>query len=201
MTKQKKGFRTIDLTLGALFVGLMAIGANIVVWLPFLKVTFAGATVEITLQTFFATLAGLMLGKRLGAFSMIVYALVGIIGVPVFAGMQAGVAQLVTPTGGFILSFIFVAWVSGWILEKRNSSTFATYVTASFGGLFCNYMIGTTYMYFALNLWIGGSISYTTAWAMMLPFLIKDIGLTFLVATLARVLVKRVQFSIKPFTA
>ncbi|QHS23117.1 biotin transporter BioY [Virgibacillus sp. MSP4-1] len=192
--KSKNGFHTIDLTLGALFVGLMAIGANIIVWLPFLKVTFGGATVEITLQTFFATLAGLMLGRRLGAFSMFVYCMVGFIGVPVFAGMQGGFAQLMTPTGGFILSFIFVAWIAGYIVDKSSSPSFATYITASFAGLLVNYGIGTSFLYLALNTWIGGAISYGGAWAMMLPFLIKDIGLTFLVASLAVILVKRVSF-------
>ncbi|SES64728.1 biotin transport system substrate-specific component [Salinibacillus kushneri] len=196
--KSGNGFRTIDLTLGALFVGLMAIGANIVVWLPFLKITFGGATVELTLQTFFATLAGLMLGKRLGAFSMFVYCMIGIIGVPVFAGMQAGFAQLITPTGGFILSFMFVAWIAGYIVEKSPSSSFATYLLSSFTALVVNYGIGTTYLYFALNTWIGGSISYVGSWAMMLPFLIKDLGLTFLVASLAVVLVKRVSLTFKP---
>ena len=53
--------RPIDLTFGAMFVCLMAIGANITVWFPFLAIPIGGATVHVSLQTFFAILAGMML--------------------------------------------------------------------------------------------------------------------------------------------
>ncbi len=60
----------LDLALAAMFVALMAIGANIVSWAPFLQV----AGIPLSMQPFFAILAGLLLGSRLGALSMTVYA-------------------------------------------------------------------------------------------------------------------------------
>ncbi|KAF0821696.1 hypothetical protein ABE29_06425 [Cytobacillus firmus] len=72
----KTGLRTIDLTLAGMFVALMAVGANITSFVPFLVI----GGVPITLQTFFAILAGAILGSRLGAITMAVY---------VFAGLMA----------------------------------------------------------------------------------------------------------------
>src|SRR5690625_6093871 len=74
-------FTPINLTLGSLFVALTAIGANITSIIPGLSV----GGVPITLQTFFAVLAGLVLGSKLGAFSMFVYMMLGLVGAPVFA--------------------------------------------------------------------------------------------------------------------
>ena len=81
-----KRFRTLDLTLAGMFAALMAIGANITSWAPFLQV----GGVPLSLQPFFVILAGLLLGSRMGSISMIVYVLIGIAGAPVFAQFKAG---------------------------------------------------------------------------------------------------------------
>lgn len=187
-----KKLRTIDLTFGAVFVCLMAIGANITVWFPVLAVPIGGATVPLSLQTFFATIAGLMLGKRLGSFAMMTYILVGMAGVPVFAQMKAGPMQLISPTGGFIISFIFVAFFTGLIAERHNKPSYPIYTVASFIGLIVNYVIGVTYMYVAMNTWLELQITYSLAWSGMIPFLIKDAGLACLAALFMAGLAKRV---------
>src|SRR5699024_10280492 len=134
-----KDLRPINMTYGAVFVCLMAIGANITVWFPMLAVPIGGAAVPLSLQTFFATIAGLMLGKRIGAISMITYILVGMAGVPVFAQMKAGPMQLISPTGGFIISFIFVAFFAGLVAERSNKPSVPMYGLASIVGLMFNY--------------------------------------------------------------
>ncbi|WP_010095010.1 biotin transporter BioY [Ornithinibacillus scapharcae] len=192
-----KRLKPIEITVGALFVCLMAIGANITVWFPFLAIPIGGATVPLSLQTFFAILAGLMLGKRLGSFAMITYILVGIVGVPVFAGMKAGPMQLATPTGGFIISFVFIALLSGWLVERHRNPTVPTYVLASCLGLAANYVIGVSLMYLAMNTWLELEISYVTAWAGMIPFLIKDIALSFLAGIFAVRIANRIPMNWK----
>ncbi|GAB3047593.1 biotin transporter BioY [Virgibacillus ainsalahensis] len=177
-----RSLRPIDLTFGSVFVCLMAIGANITVWFPFLAVPIGGATVPLSLQTFFAILAGLMLGKKLGAISMLTYTLIGMAGVPVFSGLTGGPMAIITPTGGFILSFIFIAFVVGWITETIHRKNVITYTAVAFVGLFINYGIGVSYMYLAMNTWLELSISYTLAWTGMIPFLIKDAAFTCLAA-------------------
>lgn len=111
-----RNIKAIDLTMMALFAALMMIGANITSFAPFMVIN----GVPITLQTVFAVLAGAVLGKRLGAISMTVYALIGIIGVPVFAQFKGGSETIFSPTFGFILSFILAAYITGWIIEKRK---------------------------------------------------------------------------------
>ncbi|MFD1361445.1 biotin transporter BioY [Lentibacillus salinarum] len=184
--------RTVDLTFGAVFVCLMAIGANITVWFPVLALPIGGATVPLSLQTFFATIAGLMLGKKRGSIAMMTYILVGMAGVPVFAQMKAGPMQLISPTGGFILSFIFVAFFTGLIAERSRKPSIPAYTVASLVGLAFNYGIGVTYMYLAMNTWLALAISYPVAWASMMPFLIKDAGLACLAALFMVSLAKRV---------
>ncbi|GAA3320013.1 hypothetical protein GCM10020331_029280 [Ectobacillus funiculus] len=103
-------FRTVDLTLAAMFVALMAIGANITSWAPFFYRWQAYLYLWVH---FFAILAGLLLGSRLGAFSLLVYTLVGAAGVPVFAKFGAGFGAVFGPTGGFILSYIAAAYAAG----------------------------------------------------------------------------------------
>lgn len=169
-----KNLRPIDLTYGAVFVCLMAIGANITVWFPFLAVPIGGASIPLSLQTFFAVLAGLMLGRKLGTIAMIAYTFVGLAGVPVFSNLHAGPVALLEPTGGFIISFIFVAFFAGWISMKNQQRALYLYITAAFVGLVFNYGIGVSYMYLAMNGWLDLPIPYAAAWISMIPFLIKD---------------------------
>ncbi|MGP4073001.1 biotin transporter BioY [Piscibacillus sp. B03] len=171
-------FKTLDLTLGAVFVVLMMIGANIAFWFPAFKITYASGEVPITLQTLFAIMAGLILGKKLGAFSMIVYLLVGIAGVPVFAQMSAGATALISPTGGFLISFIFVAFIAGYIVEKASQPKVSIYLIATFAGLMTNYVIGTPFMYLSLNYISEVAISMKASVISMIPFFIKDFIIT-----------------------
>lgn len=185
--------RPIELTYGAVFVCLMAIGANITVWFPMLAVPIGGATVPLSLQTFFSIMAGLMLGRKLGSLSIMTYILVGVAGVPVFAGLKAGPMMLVSPTGGFIISFVFVAFFVGLIAEKMKRTTIPVYVTASVIGLIVNYVIGVTYMYVAMNTWLELDITYRIAWTGMIPFIIKDAALAVLAAVFVVQIAKRIS--------
>ena len=184
--------KPIDLSFGAIFVCLMAIGANITVWFPILAVPIGGATVPLSLQTFFAILAGFILGHKLGAFAMITYTFVGLAGVPVFASLSAGPMAIISPTGGFIISFIFVAYIVGKIAHRSTNSSLVNYTIAAFIGLIINYLIGVTYMYIAMNVWLHLPISYSVAWLGMIPFFIKDSALTILAALFFVSFAKRV---------
>lgn len=174
-----KQIRVLDITLIGMFVALMSIGANITAWAPFLQI----GGVPITLQTFFCFLAGALLGSRRGAIVMIVYLFVGLIGMPVFAGFKGGLGAVVSPTFGFIISFIFTAYVTGKVIESKEHPTLITFILASIIGLFFNYMIGTNYMYFALAFFMDAteSVSYIGTWLVMLVYLPVDL-LTILAA-------------------
>lgn len=174
----KQIFRAVDITYVAMFAALMAIGANATSLITI-------GTVPLTLQTFFAILAGALLGSRLGSLSMVVYTLIGLVGAPVFAQLT-GTAILTKPTFGFVISFIVLAYVSGKIVETKTKPTLKTFFIACFIGLIINYVIGTTYLYFSLKYFLGSmeNLSYIEAWKMMLLFIYKDIILTFIAAIL-----------------
>ncbi len=95
-----------QLVLAALFAAVTAVLAYIRIPLPF-------SPVPITGQTFGLMLAGLLLGPRLGALSQAVYLLMGVVGLPVFAGGQAGLAVLLGPTGGYLWGHVAGAYLAG----------------------------------------------------------------------------------------
>ncbi|WNF36336.1 biotin transporter BioY [Bacillaceae bacterium IKA-2] len=174
----KQRFRTVDITYVAMFAALMAIGANAT---SFIMI----GPVPLTLQTFFAILAGALLGSRLGSMSMIIYTLVGFMGVPVFAQMSGGFATLTKPTFGFIISFIIIAYVAGKIVESKPKPTLVTFFIACYVGLILNYLIGTTYLFASLKYFLGmEQLTYLSAWKMMVIFIYKDIVVTFIAALL-----------------
>lgn len=170
------------------FVALMAIGANITSFVPFMVI----GGVPITLQTFFAILAGVILGSRLGAIALTVYTFVGLVGVPVFAQFGGGFATIVKPTFGFIVSYILVAYVCGKIVEKKQS--LPTFITAALVGLVINYVLGTNLMYYAYKFWASApeGFTYKMAWMWMVVPLPKDIILAVFAGILAHRLEKTV---------
>lgn len=177
----KQRGKTFNLIIGAMFVALTAIGANMTSIVPFLVV----GGVPITLQTFFAVLSGLVLGSRLGAFTMFVYMMLGLVGAPVFAQFKGGAAMILSPTFGFIISFILVAYVAGKIAESRR--TLPMYVTAALVAMAINYVVGTHWMYAAYIFWFQApaEFSYKLAWLWMAVPLPKDIALSILAGAFA----------------
>jgi len=181
-------FRALDITLVGMFVALMAIGANITSFVPFMVV----GGVPITLQTFFAILAGAILGSRLGSISMFVYMLVGLVGVPIFAQFGAGLSIIFKPTFGFIISYIFTAFIIGKIVEKKK--TMAAFIISALIGMAVNYLFGTNWMYFAYKLWSAApeGFTYKMAWLWMVAPLPKDIILAVFAGIMAHRLEKTV---------
>ncbi|QBP06966.1 biotin transporter [Virgibacillus phage Mimir87] len=170
----KTNWSALSISTGSVFVAMTAIGANITSIAPFMVV----GGVPITLQTFFAVLAGIVLGSRLGAFSMFVYMMLGLVGAPIFAQFKGGVAVFFSPTFGFILSFILVAYVAGKLVEKKRC--LSMYITAALIGMAINYVFGTNWMYAAYLFWFDApdGFTYRLAWAWMMVPLPKDIILS-----------------------
>ncbi len=72
-------------------------------------VTIPVFAIPFTLQTFAVAFVGALLGWKKGTAAVAVYVLMGIVGVPVFAGFKSGVVALAEPTGGYIVGFVFLA--------------------------------------------------------------------------------------------
>ena len=126
----------------ALFAALTAAGALLAIPLPI-------SPVPITLQLVFTLMAGMLLGARYGAFSQLVYVLMGVIGLPVFAKGSAGLGILLGPTGGYLIGFIAAAAVTGAIAAGVRRFTQVRYwrlfgyILAAFLGVAIMYTLGT----------------------------------------------------------
>jgi len=97
----------------SLFVALCA---RISLPLPF-------TPVPLTLQNFGVLLVGLTLGSRGGFAALALYLTEGLLGMPVFSPTgPGGLAQLLGPTGGFLLAYPLVAGLAGWVWERGNKS-------------------------------------------------------------------------------
>jgi len=116
------GAKQVALVVGAsLFVALCA---RVTLPLPF-------TPVPLTLQNFGVLLVGLTLGSRRGFAALALYLAEGMAGLPVFSPTgPGGIAQLVGPTGGFLLAYPIVAGIAGWILEQGRR-TLTRALTAS----------------------------------------------------------------------
>lgn len=187
MFKIDSSNKTLRLTVGALFVALIAVGANLTSMFPFLVV----GGVPITLQAFFSVLAGLMLGSRLGAFTLFVYTVLGLIGLPIFAQFKGGIWMLLTPTFGFILSFIIGAYLAGKIRERYPHMT--GYMVGALVALLINYVFGANWMYLAYKFWFEApaEFSYKLVWLWLIVPLPKDLILVVFAAIFAYRLQKR----------
>ena len=103
-----KTTRARTLAMSALFAALIAIGGLISI--PFIPV-------PLTLQAFFIYLAVLK-QKGSSILSVAIYLLMGVAGLPVFAGGAAGFAEILGPRGGFLIGFLAGAIASGWMVSK-----------------------------------------------------------------------------------
>ena len=97
--------------------GAVALGALLVALAAQVSIPLPGTPVPMTLQPMAVLLVGGLLGARLGALSMILYLAMGAAGLPVFTPTVPlpGIARLLGPTGGYLLAYPVVAWVTGWL--------------------------------------------------------------------------------------
>lgn len=116
-TEQKRYTRTTSLVLCGVFAALMAVCSFITIPLGF-------TPIPINLATLGVFLTGGILGKKYGSISLIVYILLGAVGIPVFAGFKGGLGVLAGPTGGYIIGYLAAAFLTGLLVEIVFRKTF-----------------------------------------------------------------------------
>lgn len=134
--------------------------------------------VPISLQVFVVLLAGLTLGSRLGALSQVAYLMMGLSGLPVFAGVVSGPAILAGPTAGYLIGFIVGAYAAGLLSERMASKTRFGYLLSGLAGIAVIHLFGMLW----LTSWVGITDSkpwiesLKSAWLMgTAPFVLVDI--------------------------
>jgi biotin transport system substrate-specific component len=125
-----------------LITALTAAAAQVSIPLPFTPVPF-------TLQPMVVLLGGAALGARLGMSAQVIYLLAGIAGLPVFAAsavLPQGPLRLLGPTGGFLWSYPFAAFVAGSLAERGFDRRYLTSVAAMTCGLAIVFACGVTWL-------------------------------------------------------
>jgi biotin transport system substrate-specific component len=126
---------TKDMVLASVMAAVMCV---------FAIISFNIGQVPITLSMFAVFLCGLLQKPKYAVLSCVVYVLLGAIGIPVFAGMKGGLSVLMSPTGGFIISYPVVVLIISLFVQKFSGKTFAVIISLVIAIFVC-YTFGTVW--------------------------------------------------------
>lgn len=148
--------RAKGIAYSAAFIGLITLGSWISV--PFIMVPF-------TLQTLFVLLAGAVM-KRYAVIPVVLYVVLGTLGLPVFHNGLAGAGVLLGPTGGYLVGFILAVLVAGIAYEYNSRAV-------RIGGIILAtlviYLSGVTWLMYSLDLKLFPAVA-----AGVIPFIAGD---------------------------
>ncbi len=146
---------------------LVSAGAALVALLAQVKIPLPFSPVPLTGQTFAVLLVGAALGSRRGASALTLYALLGVAGLPVFAGGAFGAAYAFGATGGYLLGFIPAAFLTGWLAERGWERRLPVSLLPFLAGTLVIYVLGAGWLAFFLGWQKAFSLG-------ILPFLAGD---------------------------
>ena len=173
--------------LTAVFTALIAAGAYAAIPI---------GPVPVVLTTMFVVLSGLLGGFKIGLFSTAAYLLLGILGLPVFAGGAGGFAVLTGPTGGYLIGYLLAASTAGLIYRveedtSRRMKIILAVAAALAGGIMC-YIPGLPWLKYSLGMEWSKALQ-----AGMIPFIPGDLLKTAAAASLAVALKDRFSAFLK----
>lgn len=170
----KNSVKVREITFIAIFVAIIAVFSQIAIPMP--------SAVPITLQAFIIIFAGYYLGIRRATIAVIIYILLGAVGVPVFSSFKGGFYVLLGPTGGFIWGFLIVAVLCA-IFSKSKLA-----IPIGVASILACHALGV------LQFMIYSNITFWASFVTVsLPYLIKDIAFVPLAYFLSLKISKRIK--------
>lgn len=109
------------------------------------------------------------LGMKRGLLCVVLYLLLGFIGVPVFTGFVGGVGKVLGPTGGYMLGYIFLAIIAGFFIDKFKKWYFS-FIGMILGMMVC-YAFGTAWLMYQSHM-----TALQALWAGVIPFILFDLA-------------------------
>ncbi len=186
MTKAatEKKIAVKDLAFCGMFAALIAVGA-------FLKITIPVEpyAMHFTMQWFFVLMAGYILGCRLAGTSVLVYLIIGLAGVPVFAS-GGGLGYLIRPTFGYLIGFALAAFVIGYMTERLHFTKLWQMLLSGTVGLLVYYGMGMIYFYVISNFLIDSPVTWAVVWV---NCFLLTIGEDFILVVLAALFASRLR--------
>ncbi len=156
--------KTKELILIGLFASIIAIST-------FIKIPIG--PVPITLQLPAILLTGFLLGSKRASYSVLIYILVGLVGIPVFS-FGGGLSSVLSPTFGFVIGFIFAAMIVGQ--SHRFKINIPLYIFLSICAIGVTYIFGVVHFYIIMNFVLDTPYSLVGVLQVaVIPFAIKDI--------------------------
>ena len=164
-TESKNGTKkltTYQLTLTAVMAAVICVLGPISIAIPV-------SPVPISLASMAVYLAVTVLGMKLGTLSCLIYLLLGLVGIPVFAGGSAGAAKLFGPTGGYLIGYLFLALIAGAFVG-RFAKNIAFAALGMILGTIVLYALGTAWLAYS-----AGMDFQAALWAGVIPFIPGDL--------------------------
>ena len=171
-TEKKSKLLVRDMVVIALFAALMSVCAWITIPIP---------GIPFTLQLFAVFAALLTLGGKRGTISIVVYILLGTVGVPVFSGFKGGPSVLLGLTGGYIVGFLFTGLVY-WLITALAPKKIWIRLLSALAGLIVCYAFGTAWFIIVYMNQTGIIGVWSVLMMCVIPYIIPDlakIGLAF----------------------
>ena len=169
-------WKTIDMAYIALFAVLMAVCS----WISI------PAVVPFTLQTFGVFVAVSVLGGKRGTLAVVLYLLMGIVGLPVFAGFSGGLGVLLGSTGGYIIGFIVMAIIAGLVIDNCRKPWLQL----------IGMIVGTIVCYLFGTIWFCVVAGYTFQAALavcVIPFIPADLVKMIIAMLIGPMIKKRIR--------
>ncbi len=148
-------------------------------------------TVPYTLQAFGVFLVAALFGAKKGTLAVLIYILLGAVGLPVFAGGRGGLGTIMGESGGYIMAFLPAVYLCGRIYENNPENKKKQLLGMALGLGIC-YVFGTLWAY---TIYLGGGGAFTLGIALgkfVLPFIIPDMAKIVLAQLVAQKLRKTI---------
>lgn len=143
--------RTKELTVTGLMTAVLCILGPVSLPIPF-------SPVPISLTNFVIYTAVYILGMKRAATSCLIYLCLGTVGLPVFSGFSGGLGKLAGPTGGYLIGFLFLALIQGFIMEQFPGKIRTSVIGMILGTIVC-YTFGTVWLSWQMHLSFGAALA------------------------------------------
>lgn len=152
---------TYQIVLIGIMTAITCILGPLSIPIPFSPVPISFTNLAIYLTAF-------ILGWKRGTLSYLIYLFLGLVGLPIFSNFSGGPSKLFGPTGGYLIGFILMAFISGLFIEFFNGNV-SMYILGLMLASAANYLLGTAWLSYQLDLTFYQALSVG-----VFPYLIGD---------------------------
>ena len=175
-----KNQKTITLTLISLMTAVTCILGPLSIAIPI-------SPVPISFTNLAIYFSAIIFGWKKGTISFVVYLLIGFIGIPVFSSFTSGPAKLLGPTGGYLIGFIFMAFIAGIFVDKFPGKIYM-YILGMVLGTIITYVLGSVWLAYQANMTFEAAL-----FAGVIPYIPGDIAKIVIATILGTTIKKQVK--------